>query len=465
MTAESRTERVADPLADGWRRPRGPRTAYRVDAWVALALAGGTALSISLTLGTGLMGDAPWWQVVIWVALIALPLAARRRWPEAVALLVSLVFAVFGSMGVTDGLFSSICLYVAIYSVGAWSHHRTIARWTRLGIIAGMFIWLFWSLLETANQSTAIPELSRDGFFSPYAAYGLLQVLLNLVYFWAAYYFGGAAWQAARRSAALEALTRELATERERTAAQAVSLERVRIARELHDVIAHHVSLMGVQAGAARRILDRDPANAARAITVIEESARSAVDELNTMLGALRADDTDGAQPAHQSTSTRGVDQLAELAQENTDAGLAVRLQVIGEPRPVPGTIGLSLYRIAQEALTNTRKHAGTGATAELRLRYEADAVELEATDTGRGVRPPAGTAAEQRAPGGLGQQGMRERVAAVGGTLELANRPRGGYLVRARVPLAAPPVAATESPSLPLPAEALAPASVQDTE
>lgn len=449
MTALARTEPVtdllADPLADGWRRPRGSRSAYRVDAWVALALAGGTALSISLSLGTGLMGDVPWWQVAIWVALIALPLAVRRRWPEAVALLVSLVYAVFASIGVYDGLFSSICLYVAIYSVGAWSHHRTIARWTRLGIIAGMFIWLFWSLLETANQATVIPELSRDGFFSPYAAYGLLQVLLNLVYFWAAYYFGSAAWLAARRSAALEARTRELATERERTAAQAVSLERVRIARELHDVVAHHVSLMGVQAGAARRILDRDPAAAARAITVIEESARTAVDELHTMLGALRADDADcdGDQPAHQSTSTRGVDQLAELAQENTDAGLTVRLQVIGEPRPVPGTIGLSLYRIAQEALTNTRKHAGSGATAELRLRYEPDAVELEVTDTGRGIRPPVGSPAAQSAPGGLGQQGMRERVAAVGGSLELANRPRGGFLVRARVPLAGPPTAA----------------------
>jgi signal transduction histidine kinase len=157
------------------------------------------------------------------------------------------------------------------------------------------------------------------------------------------------------------------------------------------------------------------------------------VDELRTMLGALRADDTDcdAAQPAHQSTSTRGVDQLAELAQENTDAGLNVRHQVIGDPRQVPGTIGLSLYRIAQEALTNTRKHAGPGATADLRLRYESDAVEVEITDTGRGALP-AGAAA-----GGLGHQGMRERVAAVGGTLELANRPRGGYLVRARVPLA----------------------------
>jgi len=437
MSTDARPTGATDPLADGWRRPRGPRPGYRVDAWVALALAGGTALSISLSLGTGLMGEAEWWQVALWVALIALPLAARRRWPEAVALLVSVVFAVFGSLGVTDALFSTICLYVAIYSVGAWSHNRTLARWTRLGIIAGMFIWLFWSLLTMANQATSIPELSREGLISPYAAYGLLQVLINLVYFWAAYYFGDAAWHAARRSAALEARTQELAAERERTATQAVTLERVRIARELHDVVAHHVSVMGVQAGAARRILGRDPVAAGRAITVIEESARTAVEELRAMLGALRADDADcdATQPAHQSTSTRGVDQLAELAQENTDAGLDVRHQVIGEPRAVPGTIGLTLYRIAQEALTNTRKHAGAGATAELRLRYETDAVELEVTDTGRGSHPRS--AAAGGAAGGLGQQGMRERIAAVGGTLELANRPRGGYLVRARVPLA----------------------------
>ena len=439
MSTDARTDRSADPLADGWRRPRGPRSGYRVDAWVALALAGGTAVSLTLTRSAGIMDESPWWLATIWVALIALPLAARRRFPELVALLVSVVFGVFGSLGVTDALFSTICLYVAIYSVGAWSHHRMLARWTRLSIIAGMFIWLFWTLLVHANQATAIPELSREGFFSPYAAYGLLQVLINLVYFWAAYYFGDAAWHAARRSAALEARTQELAAERERTAAQAVSLERVRIARELHDVVAHHVSLMGVQAGAARRILERDPATAARAIAVIEESARTAVEELHTMLGALRADDTDcdGAQPANQSTSTRGVEQLGELAQENSDAGLAVRIQVIGAPRPVPGTIGLSLYRIAQEALTNTRKHAGAGATAEVRLRYEADAVELEVTDTGRGVHSQGAAHQAANPGGGLGQRGMRERVTAVGGTLELANRPRGGYLVRARVPLA----------------------------
>ncbi|WEO77178.1 sensor histidine kinase [Cryobacterium sp. SO2] len=458
MTIDARPTGAADPLADGWRRPRGPRLGYRVDAWVALGLAGGTALSLTLTRSAGIMDDSPWWLAALWVALIALPLAARRRFPEIVALLVSIVFGVFGSIGVTDALFSSICLYVAIYSVGAWSHNRILARWSRLGIITGMFIWLFWTLIDHANQATSIPELSREGFFSPYAAYGLLQVLLNLVYFWAAYHFGDAAWHAARRSAALEARTLELAAERERTASQAVTLERVRIARELHDVVAHHVSLMGVQAGAARRILDRDPAAAARAISVIEESARTAVDELHTMLGALRADDVDcdGAQPAHQSTSTRGVDQLAELAQENADAGLSVRMQVIGDPRPVPGTIGLSLYRIAQEALTNTRKHAGAGATAELRLRYETDAIELEVTDTGRGSHPPAAPTSGEPAPGaagGLGQRGMRERVAAVGGTLELANRPRGGYLVRARVPLAG----ASPAPA----AEALTPADL----
>jgi len=449
MSTDARPQpRPADSLADGWRRPRGPRTAYRVDGWVALALAGGTALSVSLSRSAGIMDESPTWLVVLWVALIALPLAARRRFPEAVAVVIALVFGVFGSLGVADALFSSICLYVAIYSVGAWSHHRTLARWTRLLIIAGMFIWLFWSLLQQANQSTAIPELSREGFFSPYAAYGLLQVLINLVYFWAAYYFGDAAWHAARRADALEERTRELADERERTSVQAVTLERVRIARELHDVVAHHVSVMGVQAGAARRILNRDPEAAARAIAVIEDSARTAVEELHTMLGALRADDGDceGGQPAHRSTSTRGLHQLAELAQENTDAGLPVRLQVIGEPRMVPATIELSLYRIAQEALTNTRKHAGTGATAELRLRYEADAVELEASDTGRGAHGHAG--ASRDGASGLGQRGMRERVAAVGGTIELGNRPRGGYLVRARVPLAATSVDPVRTPA-----------------
>ncbi|GAA3876867.1 sensor histidine kinase [Leifsonia kafniensis] len=478
---------LTDPSAEGWRRPRPGASAYRADAWIAVVLAAGTALSISLSRGAGIYSDSPVWLAALWVAGITLPLAARRRWPEAVAVFVSVVFAGGAMLGAVDLLFSNICLYVAIFTVGAWGQNRMLARWLRLFIVVAMFVWLFWALITQANQATTMPGLSRDGAFSPYAAWGLLQVLINLLYFGAAYYFGDTAWQSARRSAVLEERTQELARERQHSAAQAVALERVRIARELHDVVAHHVSVMGVQAGAARRILDRDPAAAAQALSQIEQSARSAVDELGALLTALRADDADdaadatdvapgvtqglafGPTPASLSSSTRGVAQLEELAEQSRAAGIPVQFGIVGDPRTLPGTISLNIYRIAQEALTNTRKHAGSGVSVDLRLRYETDAVELEVTDDGVGRLPASRTGVAARvasgaaagvaagvtsgvatgaaagstrgpaASGGHGHLGMRERVAAGGGTLELGARPRGGYRVRARFPLAPP--------------------------
>ncbi|WP_104135957.1 sensor histidine kinase [Cryobacterium sp. Y62] len=422
-----------------WQRPTPSGPSLRKDLWVTLVLAAATALSVSLTRSAGVFTEAPVWQVALWVALITLPLALRRRWPEIVAVTVSVVFAAGAMLEASDMLFSNICLYLAIYAVGAWSRHRVAAKWVRVTIVAGMFIWLFAQLIVQANQLTMMPDLSREGFFSPYAAFGVLQVLINLVYFGAAWYFGESAWKSARNSTALKDSTAALTVERERTAAQAITLERVRIARELHDVVAHHVSVMGVQAGAARRILSSAPGQAADALTIIEQSARSAVDELHTMLGALRGHDAPGSEPTNQSSSTRGIAQLGELADESRTAGVPVRLSIVGEERSIPATIGLSIYRIAQEALTNTRKHAGPGVSTDLRLRYETDAIELEITDDGVGPRRQFGAAVASGASAettGLGQRGMRERVAAVGGELHLDSRPRGGYLVRARFPL-----------------------------
>jgi hypothetical protein len=119
------------------------------------------------------------------VLIVSAPLALRRRLPELVALVIALVFGIGAMLGVGDGFFSSICLYLAIYAVGAWSQNPLLSRWMRLSIIAGMFIWLFWQLIGQANQATAMPDLSRDRVFSTYAAFGMLQVLINLLYSWA----------------------------------------------------------------------------------------------------------------------------------------------------------------------------------------------------------------------------------------------------------------------------------------
>jgi signal transduction histidine kinase len=269
---------------------------------------------------------------------------------------------------------------------------------------------------------------TTGGPFSPFVAFTLIQVITNLLYFGGAYYYGERAWAAALERQALADRTAELELERERLAEQAVTLDRVRIARELHDSVAHHVSVMGVQAGAARSALDSDPDAAREALLHVEATARSAIDELHGILVTLR--DADASTGDAAPGSTVGVTALPHLVQASADAGLPTDLEVLGEPRPLPPTLSLNLYRIAQEALTNARKHAGPDAVAEVRVRYLPDAVELEVTNTGN-VRG-------RRAIGGLGQLGMRERVATSGGSLEVGPRSRGGYLVRARLPMPA---------------------------
>lgn len=424
------TDSPAPLVVEGveWVRPRPPRSAYRDDLLLALVLAAGTAMSVVLYRVTGWGEEVPWWGTALWVAAMTLPLAARRRWPEIVALAASVGMVIALSAEVGEPLFTNIALFIAIYTVGAWGRSRLRANIVRAVIVVGMFGWLFWNLVYFSAVQDYLPELPRDGDgpLSPYLAYGLINTLTNLLYFGGAWYFGDAAYRSARSRAELEQRTAELAAERERTRTQAVAIERLRIARELHDVVAHHVSVIGVQAGAARRVIAKDPDAAAASLSSIEASARDAVDELHGLLGTLRADE----EPEGASTSTRGVDQLRELVAESSAAGLPTTFELVGAPREVSPVVGLSVYRIAQEALTNARKHAGGSSAADVRIRWSDDAVELEVTNTGGG----AGASAAD--PRGLGQLGMRERVAAAGGTIELGPRARGGYLVRARFPL-----------------------------
>ncbi|AMB60061.1 sensor histidine kinase [Microterricola viridarii] len=427
-------------LNEEWVRPRPGRTGYRNDLLLALALAIGTTISLVLFRATGTFSDTPGWQSTLWIVAVTMPLALRRRWPEAVAVVSSLAFAAAYVFETGEFLFSQICLFVAIYSVGAWGRNRKVATIVRAVIVSGMLAWVFWQLVYYSAVQDYLPELPREGSLSPYLAYGLINIITNLLYFGGAWFFGDSAYRSARAKALLEQRTVELAAERERTKQQAVALERLRIARELHDVVAHHVSVMGVQAGAARRVLERDPAQASRSLSAIEQNARSAVDELHLLLGTLRSEQPEpGAAPAHQSSSTRGIEQLPELVADAEAAGLPVTLSVIGEARGVPGGVSLSLFRVAQEALTNARKHGGGGARADLRVRYLAEAVELEVSDTGVGASARGGAArATNSASGsGLGHIGMRERVAAVGGRIEIGPRARGGYLVRAQFPIA----------------------------
>ncbi|GLJ60854.1 ATPase [Microbacterium barkeri] len=410
----------------------------RKDAILAVALFGAAIVSIALTAVSGAYLTEPenaGWSLLASV-FMTLPLALRRRFPVTVAAVICTAYFVATSFQVPEIYVSQVTMFIGMFTIGAWVDDRRRAALARVVIIVGMFVWLLVTTFVGATDTEALQE-NFPGGLSPYIAYMLLMWLINAAYFGGAYYMGNRAYAAARDRAVLQRRTRELEEERELTAAQAVALDRVRIARELHDVVAHHVSAMGVQAGAARTVIERDPEAARRALSVVEQSARSAIAELRHLLDTLRSLDGD-PDFAVGAPSTLTLEGLPALAEVMTASGTPTRHVVVGDPVPVPDLVQVNLYRIAQEALTNARRHGGPDARAEMRVRYTPDAVELEVVNTGR-------VALDARP--GLGQLGMRERAIASGGQLELRPREQGGYLVRVTVPLAAP-VTAEEEPS-----------------
>lgn len=401
---------------------------HRNDLLLAAVLFVGAVLSAALSSISQIYGDeqAELWTALVYAVIVTAPLAVRRRWPAAVAIVVSVGYFVAVTIRVPEVYVGNIAMFIGLYSVGAWMSNRRAALLVRVGIIVGMFAWLIVTMYRDAIGQADEAEVVA-GAMSPYVAFMLIQILLNMLYFGGAYYFGDRSWQAAQQRAVLEERTRDLEREREVTAAQAVALDRVRIARELHDVVAHHVSVMGVQAGAARLVIDHDTTRAKGILAGIEGSARDAIGELRQLLETLR---TPGGETT-DAGSTVGLDDVGELVESSVEAGLPTTFQVIGEAADVPPLVAVNLYRIVQESLTNARRHAGPGATADVRVRYDHEGVEVEIVNSGRRV--------SQLRPG-LGQLGMRERAVASGGTIEVAPRPQGGVRVRARVPLSTTP-------------------------
>jgi signal transduction histidine kinase len=327
------------------------------------------------------------------LAGIILPLALRRRIPLSVLLVAMTTFVVytvvFGPF--VEFFVTVIALSLAVYSAAAHSRARL-----RNAVCAACLAALI--ALLVLNNPLGFP-----------LDYRMLTVLGNGALFCALWALGAALGAGRRRARELLQRTVEL----EENASRAVFDERVRIARELHDVVAHHVSMMGVQAGAARVVLDRDPVKTRQALASIETSSRQAVLELHRLLGFLRqAGDRDDLAPQP------GLDQLHELAAGMTGPELTVDVRVEGEQRLVGPTVEVSAYRIVQEALTNTLKHAGAS-RVDVHLRYWPDELEIAAP----------------RAPGGLGLIGMRERVALHGGQLAAGPAPGGGFTVRVRLP------------------------------
>ena len=378
-------------------RRRYSATPRVVDAFLALALT-------VLLLVEASAGDNRRQLLSPVAVLMTIPLAWRRRQP----LLIFIVVIIGAIGGINAVPLAGLCaVLVAAYSVGAYSRNRPVS----LGVMAltAAFVALIGGGMPPIPQPTA-PFL----------------ILLPL-------WLVGDALRAWRlRAAASEDRAARLERERDQAMRAAAAEEQARIARELHDVVAHSVSVMVVQAGAARHVVRTSPEQAHEALLAVETCGREAMTELRRLLGVLDRDgDDDGISLAPQP----GVAQLHSLVRRVGEAGLPVSLRVEGQPRPLLPSVDLTVYRIVQEALTNALKYTNLART-EVILDYRDAEVKVEILDEGpshamRGGEEGAGV---QRV--GHGLVGMRERVALYGGTLEAGPRLERGYAVRAWLPL-----------------------------
>ena len=342
--------------------------------------------------------------VVLVVATIA-PIAWRRRAPVVVLVLSgSALMLILATERFESGAWLAVLL--AIYTVAAHEHRR-VAATAVLGFAGALSALTVIGILVDA----------RDASWA--------NLVANLFVMAGVWVLGDSLYRRGEKLTHLHQQALHARREQELLARQAVSDERARIARELHDVVAHSVSLMTVQAGAARRILAKDPEQAAVALTAVEDTGRTTMVELRRLVGVLR-DGEDASLDLAPAPTLAQVDALAAA-----DPGLPIAVRVEGEPVLLPAAVDLSAFRIVQESLTNVRKHAGP-AKAEVVVRYLGDAVEVEVLDNGRGA-----TVATD--PGGHGVLGMRERAALCGGTVTAGPRRGGGWQVRARLPLLPP--------------------------
>jgi signal transduction histidine kinase len=373
------------------RVPRLRVDAARVDLAVAVVLT--VAAQLEVWVGRGSHADHR--VVAAAVSLLATgSVAVRRRWPFAVGLAVGWAVALqIALVGDPQIIAASVGWFCALYALTVWTPPRRFALGTGL-LVLGL------------GADAAGPHSFGDSGSAIFFAVVMLAVMLLV-----------------RRVLGDRERRVELAErERDLAAREAVVAERARIARELHDVVAHSVSVMVVQAQAGPRLL-AEPEPLRDTFRSIETTGREALVELRRLLGVLRGGDE------HAATAPQpGLGSLEALVEQVREAGLRVDLRIEGEPAPLPPGVDLSAYRIVQEALTNALKHAGR-AEAEVIVRFETAAVELEILDNGIGPHTGANES-------GHGLVGMRERVALYGGILEAGSRNGHGFAVRARLPL-----------------------------
>lgn len=345
-----------------------------------------------------------------WVVLTALvicaPIAVRRRWPLAALTISSVGVLVHILADFPEGALPTAVLLLT-YTVGAWcSTRRSVGG---LAIVSGIVV-----LLGLGDS----PGLD---------AVGVLAVIAQFAAVWAI----GVALRSRRAAGdARVAEANERAEAERQSAARVLAEERLRIAQELHDVVAHSMSVIAVQAGVGAHVLDERPEQARAALEAISATSRGTLTELRRLLGVLR--DSDGIR-SH--APAPGLSDLPHLVDDVRNAGVPATLNVEGEPGSVHAGVELSAYRIVQEALTNVIKHAGKPSRVDVTVRYLADSIAVEVVDDGRGVasQPRNGDAAGDGS--GHGLIGMRERVDVWGGELSVGTAPGGGYRVKAQIP------------------------------
>ncbi|WP_371604650.1 sensor histidine kinase [Streptomyces sp. NBC_01220] len=362
-----------------------------VDALIAAAL---TAVALLLGPDAARQGqdqlDATAYVLVV---LVHLPLVLRGRCPTVVCCVVHATWLTY----IVAGYWPVVCSFgpmLAVYTVAS-------LRGPRSAVPCAALMGGTWLLAGAGNPTDSWPSVVGQAVVYPAVLwrFGVL----------------------ARRSAEL---ARQLHLEQAARARREVTEERERIARELHDVVAHHLSVISVQTGLARFVFDSDRHTARSALDIIEATGREALDELRRTLSVLRTDD-DGA----PSGPMPGLAGLAEMADRVRAGGLPVTLTIEGTPRPLAPGVDLCAFRVVQEALTNVLKHAAAE-SAEIRLRYEPHQVTVSVTDDGQGV-----ILDRERAVRGHGLLGMRERAKLYGGQIAIGPQDRGGFAVRLTLP------------------------------
>jgi signal transduction histidine kinase len=358
------------------------------------------------------------WAAYLLVLAHTLPLAVRRRWPLA-ALTAGLVTgAAFALLGL-NLVALTVALLIYVYTVAVHCPRRVSLTGLAATEATIALVWLVRPRTIGSDASTLV---------------------VDCLILAAAWWLGDGNRRRLEAVAAAQQRAAELELARDQLARRAVTEERLRIARELHDVVAHSMSIIAVQAGVGAHVLDSQPEEARKALAAVEATSRQALVEMRRLLGVLREE----AEPRGSLAPAPGLAELEALAAEVARAGVRVEVRIEGTPAALPAGLDLSAYRIVQEALTNVVKHARP-AGATVRVAYEPGQVVIEVTNDGKGLesafgRQPSGSDRQSRSADpqmrGSGIPGMRERAALYGGTLEADPLPGGGFRVAAVLPL-----------------------------